>query len=81
MRGIPRAWTGALLLAAALYGCRTEAGGPIRQIGEMKHGPLKEVSGITRSAWPGVYWVHNDSGDTGRIFAITLDGEPVIPLS
>ncbi len=51
----------------------------VQQIAELKHGPLKEVSGITRSSYAGVFWVHNDSGDKARIFAITLDGEPVIP--
>jgi len=51
----------------------------VQLIGELKHGPMKEVSGITRSSYDGVFWVHNDSGDIARIFAITLDGKPVIP--
>lgn len=36
----------------------------------------KEVSGIVRSRqWPGVYWVHNDSGDETRVYPVTLDGK------
>ncbi len=35
----------------------------------------KEVSGIVRSRqWPGVYWVHNDSGDQTRLYPITSSG-------
>ncbi len=40
---------------------------------------MNEVSGLARSSQPGVFWAHNDSGDEARIFAITLDGKPVIP--
>ncbi len=36
---------------------------------------LEEVSGIVRSRRaPGVFWVHNDSGDAPRIFAIDAHG-------
>ena len=51
----------------------------VQQIAELTHEPLREVSGITRSSYEGVFWVHNDSGDAARIFAITLDGKPVVP--
>src|SRR5690606_40093178 len=35
----------------------------------------REVSGIVPSRqWPGVFWVHNDSGDETRIYPIRLDG-------
>lgn len=37
---------------------------------------LDEVSGMAASrSQPGLLWVHNDSGDSARIFAIRLDGE------
>lgn len=43
-----------------------------RQIlGKASHPALSEISGIMASRqYPGKYWVHNDSGDTGRIFLI-----------
>ncbi len=35
----------------------------------------KEVSGLVASRqWPGVYWVHNDSGDETRIYPVGRDG-------
>ena len=39
---------------------------------------LTEQSGLLKSLrYTGVYWAHNDSGDTARIFAFTIDGKPV----
>lgn len=39
---------------------------------------VNELSGLAASgAHPGVYWAHNDSGDTPRIFAIRADGTVV----
>jgi len=36
----------------------------------------KEVSGIVPSRqWPGVFWVHNDSGDQTRIYPVGRDGK------
>ena len=68
-----------VILCMALVVDDVPAQEAVEQIAELKHGPLKEVSGITRSSYAGVFWVHNDSGDEARIFAINLDGEPVIP--
>jgi len=42
--------------------------------------PIGELSGIVKS--PGrdnLYWVHNDSGDSARIFAITAEGKNILP--
>ena len=37
---------------------------------------MSEVSGITASRLsPGVFWVHNDSGDKARIYAINIKGK------
>jgi hypothetical protein len=42
--------------------------------------PIGEMSGIVKSRrHPDTYWVHNDSGDTARIFAIRSDGSSVLP--
>ncbi len=41
---------------------------------------LDEISGIVKSRrYPDTYWIHNDSGDTARIFAIRGDGTPILP--
>jgi len=42
--------------------------------------PISEMSGIVRSPRrANVFWVHNDSGDTARIFAIDAEGRNIIP--
>ena len=42
---------------------------------------LDEVSGIAASrVQPGVFWVHNDSGDSARVFAINLEGKVLLEL-
>jgi hypothetical protein len=44
------------------------------------HEPIEEMSGIVRSRrYPGVFWVHNDSGDSARLFPIRADGSAVMP--
>lgn len=44
------------------------------------HPPLNEMSGIIKSTrYPDTYWVHNDSGDVARIFAIRAQGSVHIP--
>ncbi len=43
--------------------------------GPITNPALTEISGIVASRrQPGIWWVHNDSGDTARIFAIGDDG-------
>ncbi|HXV74736.1 MAG TPA: esterase-like activity of phytase family protein [Candidatus Polarisedimenticolaceae bacterium] len=69
----------AVLGAAAACHVPAVAGG-LEPIATLGHPPLGEVSGIARSSRPGVFWVHNDSGDRARVFAVTLDGEPVVPI-
>lgn len=44
------------------------------------HGPVNEQSGVVASrTYPGLFWVHNDSGDTARVFAMDRGGRVVIP--
>ncbi|GMV36145.1 MAG: hypothetical protein AMXMBFR61_06530 [Fimbriimonadales bacterium] len=44
------------------------------------HPPINEQSGIVKSrTYDDVYWVHNDSGDEARIFAIRSDGSVIMP--
>ena len=47
----------------------------LRTIGQVQHPPINEMSGIVRSRWQeNVWWVHNDSGDEPRLFAIDSTG-------
>src|SRR4051794_23165007 len=51
------------------------AGSTPQQVGTATDSRLKEVSGVVQSrAHPNVLWVHNDSGDTARMFAIQRNG-------
>jgi len=44
--------------------------------GHLQAKQMDEISGIVASAiHPGIYYAHNDSGDTSRFFAITPDGK------
>lgn len=43
--------------------------------GVMQDARINEASGMVASAdHPGIYWVHNDSGDSARFFAMREDG-------
>jgi hypothetical protein len=43
--------------------------------GRVAHAPIDEISGMVRSRWQdNVWWVHNDSGDSPRLFAIDSTG-------
>jgi len=54
----------------------------LRPIAQVEARAINEMSGITHSQqWPGVYWVHNDSGDDARIFALDEYGKNIIPAS
>ena len=48
-------------------------------IGRVTHEALDEVSGIVKSTSGGFYWVHNDSGDEARLFAIDADSAVLRP--
>lgn len=49
-------------------------------IAQVKSEPIGEMSGIVKSRRrENVYWVHNDSGDSARIFAITAEGKSILP--
>src|SRR3990172_8084703 len=44
-------------------------------MGKIENDLLSEASGLAASAKnPGVLWIHNDSGDTNRIFAMSITG-------
>jgi hypothetical protein len=44
--------------------------------GVLEHEEINEASGLVASQRnPGIFWTHNDSGDTTRIFALSAQGE------
>ena len=58
---------------AVFPACPTFAGGVVS--GTVASAEIREASGLVASRrHPGVLWVHNDSGDTARIFATRPDG-------
>lgn len=48
-------------------------------IARVANAAIGEMSGLVKSRrFPGVYWVHNDSGDSPRLFAIDRQGNVII---
>lgn len=68
--GVPLIWGACLLL----LGCEASSGA-WEPCAHLTAKPLEECSGMVHSRrMPGVFWVHNDSGDMPRLFAIERDG-------
>ena len=53
--------------------------GAVEPAGQVSHPELPEISGIVKSSYGDFYWVHNDSGDLPRVYAIDRDSRPVKP--
>ena len=68
-------------LAACGVACALSVGAAdgVRTIGRVEHEALEEISGIVKSALGDFYWVHNDSGDEARLFAIDADARVLRP--
>jgi hypothetical protein len=67
---------GALLLVVGAGPARAQSPDPaLKQVGTVDHPPVDEMSGIVKSPqFDNVWWVHNDSGDRPRLFAIDSVG-------
>jgi hypothetical protein len=64
------------LASSCALAARAGEFGPGRQAGVVQSDLIREASGIVASRQnPGVLWVHNDSGDSARVFAINEKGE------
>ncbi|MFO0757480.1 MAG: hypothetical protein U0359_13365 [Byssovorax sp.] len=75
--GQPSATTSGVTAPASAGGAASfcAACQPRRQTGAAQSPDVRETSGIAASALhPGVFYVHNDSGDTARFFAIDAQG-------
>ena len=51
----------------------------VQVVDRVEHDALDEVSGIVKSTLGDFYWVHNDSGDEARLFAIDADSNVLWP--
>lgn len=70
----------ALLCVGVLAAARGPQVRELTPVARVTHAPIDEMSGIVQSRrYRGVYWVHNDSGDEPRLFAIRADGSVVMP--
>jgi len=62
--------------APVMNSCPTFDAGAVA--GTISHQALPEISGMMASRHnPGIVWVHNDSGDFNRIYAVSLQGTVV----
>jgi hypothetical protein len=51
---------------------------PLERLGRLEHPAIREASGIVKSRrHPGIFWVHNDSGNPPALFAVRRDGSLV----
>lgn len=65
---------------SGLCGLQASTAAEPEAVGSVDHEPVDEQSGIVQSRrWPGTYWVHNDSGDEARLFAVDTSGEVIVP--
>jgi hypothetical protein len=67
-----------LLFLLTLLGA--DLGHPValERLGRLDHPPIREASGIVQSRrHPGIFWVHNDSGNPPALFAVRRDGSLV----
>lgn len=52
----------------------------LKLIAKVSHPPLNEMSGLVKSRrYKNTWWVHNDSGDTPRLFALNENGKVIFP--
>jgi hypothetical protein len=64
-----------IVIVLAFFGDDRAAPGPLQIEGRLAHPPIREASGIAASRrHPGVFWVHNDSGNPSALFAVRRDG-------
>ena len=57
---------------------RRDAKVVLERLGRFGHPPIQEASGIVASRrHPGIFWVHNDSGNPPALFAVRRDGSLV----
>lgn len=57
-----------------------ERNGPVVKLLDITAPAITEMSGLVKSRrFDDVYWIHNDSGDSSRLFPVDHEGHPVFP--
>ncbi len=70
------------LIGAVNSGCTFFASNSSDAFGRYESREIDEPSGLVASRrQPGLFWTHNDSGDTPRLFAVTGDGKLIAEFS
>ncbi|HMB04710.1 MAG TPA: hypothetical protein VKP69_13330 [Isosphaeraceae bacterium] len=65
-------------IAIVLAGLAQAPPSPLEPVGRLDHPAIREASGIVASRrHPGIFWVHNDSGNPPLLFAVKRDGSLV----
>jgi hypothetical protein len=65
-----------VLLSLSLWGEENSPFGPRQDLGEINYEFLKEISGMASSRInDDIFWIHNDSGNENKIFAIDRTGK------
>ena len=64
---------------AILAGAVAAGTSAVEVVGKVTHPDLGEISGLAKSSDGTFYWVHNDSGDSARLFAIDAEGNVIGP--
>lgn len=64
---------------AVLAGVVAVGAAAVEVVGKVTHPDLGEISGLAKSSDGTFYWVHNDSGDSARLFAIDAEGNVIGP--
>lgn len=67
------------LCLGVVLGSLFAAADAVQVIGRVEHEALDEVSGIVKSTLGDFFWVHNDSGDEARLFALDADSNVLWP--
>lgn len=69
----------AMLSLLAACGSEDEEGYRLTVSNRVEFEPIGEMSGIVQNPLDGSFWVHNDSGDEPRLFALDSAGQVLIP--
>lgn len=73
-------WTVLLCFVSSVPAAAQDERFALEPFARIQSRPIDEMSGIVKSRRrDNLYWVHNDSGDTARIFAIDGHGRSVLP--
>lgn len=70
-----------VLVVLASCGSESDEGYRLDVTHQVEFEPIGEMSGIVRSPLDDSFWVHNDSGDEPRLFALDVEGRVQIPAS